>query len=84
VAAKSGRRSQASDFALSAAAEGRADASGLPQPPLRVSTNAIIWDGQSLLLGPFPSDGPDSEKSLLLLITATLIDPAGNPLHGRE
>jgi beta-lactamase regulating signal transducer with metallopeptidase domain len=72
------------DFALTAAAEEQADANGLPPTPLRVSTNAIIWDGQTMLLGPFPSGRPDPEKSLLLLITATLIDPAGNPLHERE
>jgi beta-lactamase regulating signal transducer with metallopeptidase domain len=58
---------------------------------LRVATRAIVWDGQTMVLGPFPrgdtkpapgeaSDGK-GQKHLILFLTPTIIDPAGNRVH---
>jgi general secretion pathway protein D len=70
-------------------------------------TSAIVWDGQTVVLGglisedirkvrdkvPFLGDIPwlgrlfrtegtaSSKKNLMIFITPTLIDPAGNPVH---
>lgn len=55
-----------------------------PRAPLRVSTRAIIWDGQTMELGPFPTSDGNSERKVLLLITPTIIDPAGNRVHSGD
>ncbi|MHC1766565.1 MAG: M56 family metallopeptidase [Verrucomicrobiia bacterium] len=59
--------------------------------PLRVSTKAVIWDGQTMVLGSFPTaptrsddeDGAAAEahSRLFLFITPAIIDPAGNRVH---
>jgi hypothetical protein len=54
------------------------------KPPLRVSTSAVIWDGQTLILGPFPSGAAAPEANVILLITPTQVDPAGNRVHARQ
>jgi type II secretory pathway component GspD/PulD (secretin) len=56
---------------------------------LRVSGSAVIWDGQSLVMGPYPREATDevkegeslAKRNLLLFITPTIIDPAGNRVH---
>ena len=82
----------------------------LPLPRLRVRqvvTTAIVWDGQTVVLGgliqedirkhrdkvPFLGDIPflgrlfrsestaAEKKNLVIFITPTIIDPAGNPIH---
>jgi len=82
----------------------------LPLPRLRVRqvvTSAIVWDGQTVVLGglisedirkqrdkvPFFGDIPwlgrlfrtestsASKRNLVIFITPTIIDPAGNPVH---
>jgi type II secretory pathway component GspD/PulD (secretin) len=73
----------------------RAQAGGrAPQPelPLHVSTTAMVPDGRTLVLGPFPKvetvveKGKQSvrEKNLFLLVTPTIIDPAGNPIRAAQ
>lgn len=61
-----------------------------------ISTSATMHDGQTLVLGGFPeqtfalmpdgsaqqSQGPESKKQLLVLITATLVTPTGDRAHG--
>jgi type II secretory pathway component GspD/PulD (secretin) len=54
----------------------------------QLSTSAIVWDGQTMVLGGFPtvekdkrSRKPGSKKMLLVFVTPTIIDPAGNPVH---
>ncbi len=72
------------------------DAETLPLPRMRirqVSTSAVVWDGQTLVLGigndqvitKQPGGGvqkaknPDThQKQLLVFITPTIVDPAGN------
>jgi len=74
----------------------------LPMPRMRVrqiTTTAIVWDGQTIVLGNFPvkeitmqSDGtkvetdasPKFKKQLLVFITPTLVDPAGNRVHPEQ
>ena len=83
----------------------------LPQFRLRqVVTTAIVWDGQTVVLGglisenvtktkdkvPLLGDLPiagrlfrsessmTSKKNLLIFVTPTIIDPAGNRLHSEE
>jgi beta-lactamase regulating signal transducer with metallopeptidase domain len=68
--------------------------SALPIPHFRVrehSFDCTVYDGQTLLLGSTPSNAQKkdaaagrSEKSLLVLITTTLIDPAGNRIHRED
>jgi type II secretory pathway component GspD/PulD (secretin) len=64
-------------------------------PRLRVrqtSTHLRLWDGQTIVLGNLPakstvngkevSNNPnEQEKSVVVFITATLVDPAGNRVH---
>jgi beta-lactamase regulating signal transducer with metallopeptidase domain len=52
---------------------------------------STLWDGQTLLLGGLLSNAEksnslpgQSQKSLLVLITPTLIDPAGNRIHKED
>lgn len=55
--------------------------------PLRVVTEAIVFDGQALVLGPFPVDAHRGKKpagakqALYVFITPTIVDPAGNRVH---
>jgi general secretion pathway protein D len=82
----------------------------LPLPHLRlrqVTTSAIVWDGQTVVLGglitenvvkikdkiPVLGDLPilgrafrsessaSTKKNLMIFVTPTIIDPAGNPMH---
>lgn len=65
--------------------------SATPIPHFRVREHtfaSIVYDGQTLLLGSMPSNVENknsatgqSQKSLLVLITPTLIDPAGNRIY---
>ena len=52
----------------------------------RLSTSVAVWDGQTVVLGGWPRTGPagaseGERKHVLLLITPTVIDPAGNRVH---
>ena len=48
------------------------------QNPLTAEAN--IWDGQTLVLG---SQKIDGQTRLFVLVTANLVDPAGNLIHSR-
>ena len=66
-----------------------------PRPEINatthVSTHAIIWDGQTMAMGPFPagqniSESPTgradaNERKIFLFLTPTIVDPAGNRVH---
>jgi type II secretory pathway component GspD/PulD (secretin) len=82
------------DINLSRAPDGLApDPSALHPSPtqFQISTRANIWDGQTMLVtrpainhGRHASDGnskPSDRKSILVFITPTIVDPAGNPVH---
>ena len=85
----------------------------IPLPNFRlrqVATTAIVWDGQTVVLGglisdsetkvkdkvPFLGDLPlfgrlfrsesniSSKKNLMIFVTPTIIDPAGNRVHSEE
>jgi len=85
----------------------------LPLPRVRlrqVTTSAIVWDGQTVVLGglisedvvhikdkiPVLGDLPfvgrlfrsessaNSKRNLMIFVTPTIIDPAGNPAHSAE
>ena len=85
----------------------------LPLPHLRlrqVTTSAIVWDGQTVVLGglitedvtkvkdkvPVLGDLPlvgrlfrsessaTSKKNLVIFVTPTIIDPAGNRFHSED
>jgi general secretion pathway protein D len=67
----------------------------LPVPRYRTFsavTTVNVWDGQTVVLGgPMPERGPGLQQStntqsanLLIFITATIIDPAGNRVHTDE
>ena len=72
----------------------------LPLPRIRsltIEASAVVWDGQSLLLGGLKAedeqeveaaDGTKTQqkvtKHLFVLITPTIIDPAGNRVHSEE
>jgi hypothetical protein len=66
----------------------------LPLPRFRVrelTFNNTVYDGQTLVLCRLPADAEkangvagQSKKLLLVLITPTLIDPAGNRIHAEE
>jgi general secretion pathway protein D len=85
----------------------------LPLPRFRVrqvTTSAIVWDGQTIVLGgliteevqktkdkvPIMGDLPligrlfrsetsySSKKNLMIFVTPTLIDPAGNKIHSED
>lgn len=68
------------DFQLGAVAREENDGTE-ESKPLHVSTSARVWDGATLLLGPFSVGGKDSDRRVLLLIKPTLVDPAGNRIH---
>ena len=88
-------------------------ASRLPLPRLRarqVTTSAIVWDGQTVVLGglisedvkkikdkvPILGDIPlfgkffrsessySFKKNLVIFVTPTIVDPAGNPVHTQD
>jgi type II secretory pathway component GspD/PulD (secretin) len=63
-----------------------------PVPHFRnfsASTTVNVWDGQTVVLGGLMQDGDPGQKQsansqkedLLIFITATIIDPAGNRVH---
>jgi len=67
------------------------------QPRVRVyqaSTNVRMWDGQTILLGILPAkptlngrggtNPTEQDKSLVVFITVTLVDPAGNRVHSDD
>jgi general secretion pathway protein D len=85
----------------------------LPLPRIRlrqVTTSAIVWDGQTVVLGglvsenltkikdklPILGDLPilgrffrsessaSSKRNLMIFVTPTIIDPAGNRMHSDE
>jgi general secretion pathway protein D len=85
----------------------------LPLPHLRlrqVTTSAVVWDGQTVVLGglitenvtkikdkiPLLGDLPilgrafrtesstAAKKNLMIFVTPTIIDPAGNPMHSLD
>jgi hypothetical protein len=53
----------------------------LVSAPETLTAQANIWDNQTLLLGSQNSDG---KNQMLVFITATMIDPAGNRIHTDE
>jgi beta-lactamase regulating signal transducer with metallopeptidase domain len=64
----------------------------LPLPHFRIfsaSTTVNVWDGQTVVMGGLIQDGDPGQKQstnsqkedLLIFITATIIDPAGNRVH---
>jgi beta-lactamase regulating signal transducer with metallopeptidase domain len=61
---------------------GEGEAADHERKPLRAATSTLVWDGQTLLLGPFPVGEGKSTGRVLLLVTPTVVDPAGNPVHG--
>ena len=64
------------------------------RPSIRVrkmETTTQIYDAQTLLLGGFKSTTSaeenipkKSDKELLVFVTATIVDPAGNRVHSDE
>jgi beta-lactamase regulating signal transducer with metallopeptidase domain len=57
---------------------------------LEITTKAIVWTAQTLVLGGLitsPSNQPGdasaerTRKNLVVFITPTIVDPAGNPVH---
>ena len=57
----------------------------------RISGNSVLWDGQTMvlsqLIGASDTAGAARENnsnSLLVFLTPTLIDPAGNPIHPQQ
>jgi beta-lactamase regulating signal transducer with metallopeptidase domain/tetratricopeptide (TPR) repeat protein len=61
----------------------------------RVTTTLNLWDGQTALLGGLPEttyvngsvvtgNSKASDKELLVFITATIVDPAGNRIHSDD
>ncbi|HYG25019.1 MAG TPA: hypothetical protein VEH04_19805, partial [Verrucomicrobiae bacterium] len=76
----------------------------------QVTTSAIVWDGQTVVLGGLISDNmirtkdkvpvlgdlpflgrlfrsesnQTQKKNLIIFVTPTIIDPAGNPVHNEE
>jgi beta-lactamase regulating signal transducer with metallopeptidase domain len=72
--------------------DGKRQSVPFAQPHFRtrkIPGSAIVYDGQTLVLGtrtdePLPSTPStgDKRKRLLTVITPTIIDPAGNRLHG--
>ena len=80
------------DFSFNPAGADERESSEDNLPPrLRVSTSAVIRDGQTLVLGPFPNNGgksstdekadADGVSRVFLFLTPTIIDPAGNRVH---
>jgi Zn-dependent protease with chaperone function len=70
-------------------------AATVPQPRFRerqLQTTANVWEGQTLVLGgpvvgaagTGTNSAAGASKKLLLFVTPTLIDPAGNRLHSEE
>ena len=60
---------------------------GLPLPRMRTrqsKTSAVLWDGQTILLGMPSSLSATNQKSLVFFVTPTIVDPAGNRVHTDE
>ncbi len=56
-------------------------------PPIRLrqfTDSAKIWDGQTLMLGQILQTQMGNKKQLLVFVTATIIDPAGNRVHSEK
>jgi hypothetical protein len=50
--------------------------------PETLTARANVWDGQTLILA---SDNPGADKTrLLVFVTATVVDPAGNRAHADD
>jgi type II secretory pathway component GspD/PulD (secretin) len=69
--------------------EGKQETAVLPLPNIRVrsmTNNLVLRDGQTVLLGgPATSDSRVSNRRhLIILITPTIIDPAGNRIHSDD
>ena len=52
----------------------------------QVAANVNLWDGQTVVIGGLPalstvSNGKPDEMELLVFITVTIVDPAGNRVH---
>jgi hypothetical protein len=46
-----------------------------------------LWDNQTLALGNFPNvatTGKNADRQILVLVTATIVDPAGNRVHSDD
>lgn len=72
----------------------------LPKIRVRqITTTSVVWDGQTLVLGNFPDKeltklpngkealkdvSSESKKQLLVFVTPTIVDPAGNRVHVEE
>src|SRR6185369_12614188 len=57
----------------------------------QIVTTLNVWDGQTVVLGNFLNDGKEvtgqpsvDDKELLVFITVTIIDPAGNRVHADD
>lgn len=51
------------------------------------ATTINLWDNQSLALGNLPgvaTSGKNADRQVLVLITATIVDPAGNRVHSDD
>lgn len=48
---------------------------------LSASTRAIVWDGQTLVVGLEIAQEKNGRKQTMLFITPTIVDPAGNRVH---
>ena len=63
-----------------------------PKPQLRVRTltsDANVWDGQTIVLGGMMDQVDEAKKAserknLLVFVTATIVDAAGNRVHTDE
>jgi type II secretory pathway component GspD/PulD (secretin) len=65
---------------------GKETSVSLPLPRFRtrqMPSSAVVWDGQTLVVGtvPAPRSGEAESKQLLTLITPLIIDAAGNRVH---
>ena len=92
--------SQTVQPAIAGAAQANGVTSPMPLPKFRlrqVATSALVWDGQTLMIGAGSARTmqrqPDAngvittnytEKELIYFITPRLIDAAGNPLHADD
>ena len=85
---------------IAGAAQANGVTSPMPLPKFRlrqVATSAMVWDGQTLMIGAGSARTMQrdraangvittnfTEKELIYFITPRLVDPAGNPLHADD